>query len=140
MTSKLASAVVVAVSLAFAGTAQATPAAAFPKAHAADRRCGEIPSEHTFFAVTVDRGGVPCATARNVVREFMDGGGVKHGGPYAYEQWWSLGKWRCTHGAGGGACMRGGSRWADAKDQIEMQQVASECGYPSFTTLPCKKG
>jgi hypothetical protein len=119
-----------------------TPAAASPRAHTADRSCEEIRSAHAFFAVTVDRGGVPCATARSVLREFMGGGGVEHGGPYAYEQWWSLGRWRCAHGAGAGTCFRGGSSYEHASAAIIAEWVAWECGYKpgEGATVPCKKG
>lgn len=99
---------------------------------AAEHSCGEIRVAHAFFRVG-KRGPVTCGTARTVMRSFMAGKGIKHGGRYAYEQWWALGRWRCGHGAGGGGCTRG-----DAS--IEASWVAWECGYkPPEATVPCRR-
>jgi hypothetical protein len=104
-------------------------------ARAADRRCGEILSAHSFYAVTVHRGNVSCARAQRVLRVFMAGGGVKHGGRYAYQQWWSLGHWRCSFGAGAAGCA---DRSAGAA--ILAEWVAWQCGHkPPGATAPCKK-
>jgi hypothetical protein len=112
----------------------AVPAAASVTARTADRGCGEILSAHSFFAVTV-HGNVSCARARRVLGEFMAGGGVKHGGPHAYQQWWSLGPWRCSYGAGAGGCSLNGSGAAAL-----AEWVAWECGYkPPGATAPCRK-
>ncbi len=67
----------------------------------------------------------------------MGGGGVKHGGPYGYQQWWSTGDWRCGHGAGGGGCSRPASS-THHRAAILADWVATECGYkPKGATTPC---
>ncbi len=109
-------------------------------ARTAGSGCGEIRAAHAFFAVT-SRGSVSCRTARRVLRKFMGGGGVRHGGPYAYEEWWSVGAWRCGHGAGGGSCFQGGSSYENARASIIAEWVAWECAHkPPGATVPCKKG
>lgn len=118
----------------------ASSAVAGGAARTASSGCGEIRAAHAFFAVT-SRGDVSCGTARRVLRTFMGGGGVRHGGPYAYEEWWTIGPWRCGHGAGSGTCFRGGSNYENARASITAQWVAWECGYkPPGATVPCKKG
>lgn len=113
--------------LALTGAAQAAPRGRVA------RRCGDIHAEHAFFRVEVTSGQVGCGVARYVLRRFMGGHGVEHGGPYAYEQWWSLGHWRCGHGAGGGGCRRGAA-------MILAEWVAWECGHePAGVTTPCRR-
>ncbi len=109
-------------------------------ARTADGGCGEVRAQHAFYAVTA-RGSVSCGPARRVLRKFMGGGGVKHGGPYAYEEWWSLGAWRCSRGAGGYTCFRGGANYESARASMTAEWVAWECGYkPAGATVPCRKG
>jgi hypothetical protein len=121
-------------------SADATPTAMAPRARAADRSCGEIVVAHAFYAVAISRGGVVCATARRVLREFMGGGGVEHGGPSAAQMVWSLGRWRCGFGAGGGGCIRGGSNTMNAGSVISAEWTAWVCGYkPSGAKVPCER-
>jgi hypothetical protein len=53
----------------------------------------------------------------------MDGKGKMHGPPNgpASKQWWRVDGWKCGHGAGGGACIRGGKTYRTARDWIEAQ-------------------
>jgi hypothetical protein len=100
------------------------------------RVCDDILSLHAFYSVTV-RAGSSCSTARRVLHTFMGGGGVAHGGPAAYQQWWSVAGWRCGYGAGGGACLRSVSG-RRARASIVADWLAWECGYkPQGATVPC---
>jgi hypothetical protein len=78
------------------------------------------------FYVTVYKDPVVCRTARPVLRDFLNGKGTRHGpanGPLA-DQYWTLdGGWRCGHGAGGGACIHGGSNYKLARDFIEADSA-----------------
>jgi hypothetical protein len=76
--------------------------------------------------VTVERGHVRCAVARRVLRKFLSGGGVEHGSGPESNRTWTIGRWRCGHGTGGGACIRGGSSTANARDWI-IAQCAGRC-------------
>jgi hypothetical protein len=114
-----------------------TPTGATVRKAAAGRSCDDIFSQHAFYSVTVSRGSVSCETGRRVLGKFMGGGGVKHGGQYAYQQWWSIGDWRCGFGAGAGGCSRAASK-RDPSASIIAQWLAWECGYkPSGATVPC---
>jgi hypothetical protein len=86
------------------------------------RHCRGFVAGGFHFAVAINRGAeVRCSTARSVLHSFMTGHGKRHGpasGPLLL-QWWSLPYgWRCGHGAGGGACIRGGSSYKTANDYI----------------------
>lgn len=78
---------------------------------AARRSCGTFRASGATLAVTVQRGGVTCSTARHVLSDFFHGRGEMHGPPNgpAYKQWWSVDGWACGYGAGGGGCSRSGS-------------------------------
>ena len=105
----------------------------FPGAAHASRGCGSLRSAHAFFRVVIVHGSASCGEARNVLQRFMAGAGVEHGGPYAYQQYWSLGAWRCGHGAGGSGCSRG-------RSLIQALWVADECGHkPAGATAPCRR-
>jgi hypothetical protein len=82
-------------------------------------------AEGTHFNVSILRGPeVKCSTADSVLHDFLSGKGKLHGpanGP-AYLQTWILPHgWRCGHGTGGGACIRGGSTFKSAHDYILAQ-------------------
>jgi hypothetical protein len=105
----------------------ATALASDPPVHSAKHRsCGHFRAGKGYkirFHVTIERGHVRCRTARRVLRKFMNGGGRMHGprdGP-AYRQYWTIGRWRCGHGAGGGACVRHGKNYRTARDYIAAQ-------------------
>jgi hypothetical protein len=86
---------------------------------------------HAFFTATVQHGRVGCATTRYVLSKVLGGAGVKHGGPYAYQESWTLDGWRCGFGAGAVGCSRG-------NDSIDAEWLAYECGYePEEATAPC---
>jgi hypothetical protein len=112
---------------------------AMPAGASTKTSCKEIRAAHAFFAVTA-QGSVSCGTARHVLGEFMGGSGVKHGGPPAYQEWWSLGPWRCSYGAGAGSCFRDGSNYLTARATINADWTAWECGYQSGGSVPCRKG
>ncbi len=103
---------------------------------AAGRSCDDILSAHAFFSVTIERGSVSCASARRVLTILMGGGGVKHGGPYAYQQWSSVGDWRCGFGAGGAVCSLPASR-NHGSARAEAEWLAWECGHKPGGTVPC---
>ena len=95
----------------------------------ASRSCGTFTTSNngvtSTYAATVLRGNVRCRVTRRVLRAFASGKGTLHGpvnGP-AVAQSWTLFGWRCGHGAGGGACIRGGSSYKNARDWIEYQYV-----------------
>lgn len=98
-----------------------TLAATSAAAH--QRSCGAFSVQGTTFAVTVLRGPVRCHVARHVLRRFMTGKGKMHGPPGGpvLSQWWSVDGWKCGHGAGGGACIRGGKTYKTARNWIEAQ-------------------
>lgn len=85
------------------------------------RACGTFRIRGATFSVTVLRGPVRCSRARHVLRNFLLGSGKMHGPPNgpAAEQTWTLGRWTCGHGAGGGACIRGGRTYKTARNWIE---------------------
>lgn len=87
----------------------------------AARACGSFRLQGLRFHVTVQRGPVRCRTARRVLRRFLAGGGVKHGGPSSAQTYWTLGRWKCGTGAGGGGCIRGGRTFRTARDRIIAQ-------------------
>jgi hypothetical protein len=94
-------------------------------ASARNRNCRSTTAEGTRFNVTILRGPeVKCSTADSVLHNFLSGKGKLHGpanGP-AYLQTWTLPHgWRCGHGTGGGACIRGGSNYETAHDYILAQ-------------------
>jgi hypothetical protein len=114
--------------LALAGAVSVMPGVAAggqPRLAAAarSRSCRSVIAQGTRFQVTISRGRVSCRTARRVLRAFMSGKGKLHGpanGP-AYLQSWSLYGWRCGHGTGGGACIRHGTNYKNARDYIGAQ-------------------
>jgi hypothetical protein len=72
------------------------------------------------FHVTIERGHASCHRARHILKAFLSGKGRMHGpknGPAAY-QYWTIGRWQCGHGAGGGGCIRGGKTYKTARDYI----------------------
>jgi hypothetical protein len=89
------------------------------------RNCPGFRASGARFAVTIQRGAeVRCSTARSVLHSFLTGHGTLHGPPNgpAYLQTWNLPYgWRCGHGAGGGACIRGGATYKTAHDYILAQ-------------------
>jgi hypothetical protein len=95
-------------------------------AAAGRRSCGHVRAGNGSklrFHVTIERGHVTCHRARHVLRHFLNGGGHMHGpknGALA-EQTWTIGRWRCGFGTGGGACMRHGSDASNARDYILAQ-------------------
>lgn len=98
-------------------------------ADAATPSCTAITNSHAFYTVTVNNGRVSCRTARYVLSHVLVGDGVKHGGPYAYEEWRTFDGWRCGFGAGGASCVR-------ARAGISTNWVADECGH-KLGTAPC---
>lgn len=89
----------------------------------AARSCGTVRAGDYRYKITIERGVVSCPKARGVLRAFLRGKGTLHGpvnGPAA-KQSWKLRRWWCGHGAGGGACRRGGSDYANARDFILAQ-------------------
>jgi hypothetical protein len=90
---------------------------------AKNRSCGTFRAQGVKFAATVLRGAVTCAAARHVLGDFLSGKGKMHGPPNgpANKQTWTLDGWTCGHGAGGGACIRGGKTYKTARDWIEAQ-------------------
>jgi hypothetical protein len=91
-------------------------------ASARSRHCASVTAKGIRFNVTIVRGPeVKCSTAGSVLHDFLSGKGTLHGpvnGP-AYLQTWALPHgWRCGHGTGGGACIRGGSDYKNAHDYI----------------------
>ncbi len=116
---------------------EAVVAAGSAESAAARKSCDDILVGHGFYSVAVRRGHAYCVTARRVLSELFAGGGVKHGGPYAYEQWWSIGDWRCGFGAGGAGCSRKASN-KHPSASILATWLAWECGYkPRGATAPC---
>ena len=116
------------VLVAVAAVAPGALATAAPTGHAdgatvahAARACDGFRLHGLRFHVTVERGPVSCRTARRVLRRFLAGGGVKHGGPSSAETYWTLGRWKCGTGAGGGGCIRGGRTFRTARDWVIAQ-------------------
>jgi len=100
---------------------------------AANRGCGQIRVAHAYYAVRIERGNVGCPAARRALRMLFELRGTRHGGPYAYEEWWSVGAWRCGFAAGSGTCNRGGAR-------VTAIWRAWECGHqPGGPTTPCRR-
>ena len=114
--------VVVAIAVASTAVASAGVVPGYPHSY----RCGTFKSGGDRFRATVLKGHVRCQTARRVLRDFFNGKGKMHGpssGP-AYLQYWTLdGGWKCGHGAGGGACIRGGATSHTAPNFIEGDVV-----------------
>jgi len=90
---------------------------------ASTRNCPRFRAQGNTFEAIILRGHPDCATVDKVLRAFMSGKGTMHGPPDgpAYLQSWTLYGWSCGHGAGGGACIRGGSSYKNARDWIEAQ-------------------
>lgn len=95
----------------------ALPSAATAGANA--RSCGRTTLSSTHFKIVIRRGPVSCGEAKTVMRLFLSGGGVKHGSGAEYKLTWTVDGWTCGHGAGGGACIRGGPSYLNARDYIE---------------------
>ncbi len=113
-----------------AGAAPASGNAATPGCDAIRVSESRLESD-AFFSVTVESGHVSCGTARGMLGRLLAGGGVQHGGPYAYQEWWTLDGWRCGFGAGAASCERAGAT-------ISTEWVADECGHrPAGATAPC---
>lgn len=88
------------------------------------RHCGTFDHGEDTFSVVVEKGALPCWEARHVLHAFLSGQGIEHGGATSpsYEKTWSLHRgWKCGHGAGGGACVRGGSTYLTARDWVIAQ-------------------
>jgi len=101
-----------------AGLAAAGVVRGYPDSH----YCPSFKLGGAKYEVTVLKGNVRCQTARRVLRDFLRGKGTMHGPPGgpAFKQYWTLdGGWKCGHGAGGGACIRGGRNYKVAKQFIE---------------------
>jgi hypothetical protein len=94
---------------------------AAPRA-SASRSCGSIyaKDESQTMKVTVARGRVSCAQARQTMRSFFSGHGTQHGGPSESTLYWVLaGGWRCQLATGGGGgCFRDGSNFLHARESI----------------------
>jgi hypothetical protein len=98
----------------FALAAPPTSLAATP------RSCGSFQAGGMRLHVSIRRGRVSCTTARTVLRAFFAGKGKMHGpafGPAAL-QYWTVYGWNCGHGTGGGACLRDGTNYRNARDYI----------------------
>jgi hypothetical protein len=89
-----------------------------PVTAAAKRSCKSVTARGRRFRVVINRGAVSCRLARNVLRDFMSGKGIKHGGPSSAETYWTLRGWKCGTGAGGGGCIRHGPTYRTARDWI----------------------
>lgn len=83
-----------------------------------DRRCGGFGIDGIRVDVTVLRGSVSCRGAQSVLHKLFAGKGHRHSGPSAAESYTTIGKWRCGFGTGGGACIRHGDTYKDARDWI----------------------
>jgi hypothetical protein len=71
------------------------------------KKCGRIKADPKGHFKVSRKGSVSCRKARSVIRQFLDEHkGKKHGGPYGYNTYWTLGHWKCGTGAGGGGCTR----------------------------------
>lgn len=82
------------------------------------RTCRSVRARGRRFRVTIVKGSVRCRTARRILRAFFSGKGVKHGGPSNAQTYWTLGRWRCGTGTGGGGCIRGGRDYRVARHYI----------------------
>jgi hypothetical protein len=99
------------------GVAFAGVVPGYPYSH----NCPSVKLSGFRYDVTVLKGNVGCQTARTVLKDFLSGKGKMHGNPNgpAYQQTWTLdGGWSCGHGAGGGACIKGGSNYKNARQFI----------------------
>jgi hypothetical protein len=87
---------------------------------AKSKSCRSVSVAGTHLHVTIERGRVNCQRARQVFRTFFSGKGQMHGPPGgpAYLQTWTVGKWTCGYGAGGGGCTRDGSNSTNSRDYI----------------------
>jgi hypothetical protein len=81
--------------------------------------CTQIDAGGQIFHVKIHKGPVSCGEAQSILRTFFSGGGVEHGSGAEYKRTWTIGNWRCGHGAGGGGCIRGGSNTENASSWIE---------------------
>jgi hypothetical protein len=71
------------------------------------KRCGKIKADPKGHFKVSKKGSVSCRSARKLMRQFLvQHKGTKHGGPYGYNTYWTLGRWKCRAGAGGGGCTR----------------------------------
>jgi hypothetical protein len=89
-----------------------------PRARSA-RSCRSIHAGGFTLEVKIIRGRVSCREARKVLGAFLTGKGTQHGGGSSATTYWTLYDWRCSHGGGGGACLRRGSNYRTARDYIE---------------------
>lgn len=79
------------------------------------------------FEVTIRKGRVGCGAAVSVLQAFVSGQGELHGprsGPSSAQSWTLFG-WSCGRGAGGGACIRHGSNFRNARDFIVAEVTGS---------------
>lgn len=88
------------------------------------RACGSFGAARHPYKVTVERGRVTCAYARDVLRRFLGGEGELHQGTSSASTYTLLGSWTCGRGAGGGGCIRGGRTYRTAKDWILADSYA----------------
>jgi hypothetical protein len=87
---------------------------------ATSRSCRGFDLYGSHYNVTIHKGTVRCKQARNTLRSFLSGNGVEHGSGAEANKYWTLPHgWKCGHGAGGGACIRHGHSYQDAKAFIE---------------------
>lgn len=75
-------------------------------------RCGSFrlhqPPSYNFRVVVLNR-RVSCGSATGIVKAFLYGTPVHHGGPDNARSWWTLRSfpgWTCGTGAGGGMCIK----------------------------------
>lgn len=118
------------VAAAVLGTCAAAASGGVVRGYPHSYRCGTFKLSDggyvTLFRVTVLKGSVKCLTARHVLRDFESGRGTLHGppsGPISEQSWTLDGGWSCGRGAGGGACIRGGSNYKVARQFIEADAV-----------------
>ena len=110
---------VVVIILAAVAAMGAVPTAGSAREH----ECPQFRANGVSFNAIVLRGRPRCPVVDRVLRIFMSGGGRMHGPPNgpAYRQSWTVEGWRCGHGTGGGACIRGGRTYRTAREWIEAQ-------------------
>jgi hypothetical protein len=71
------------------------------------KKCGKIAADPTGHYKVSKKGKVTCRKGKSVIRQFLvEHNGTAHGGPYGYNTYYTLGRWKCGSGAGGGACKR----------------------------------
>lgn len=100
------------------------------------RRCGHFRISGYRFNVRIERGRVSCARARRVLHKLYRGKGHHHSGPTSAESYTTIGKWRCGTGAGGGACIRHGRTYKDARDYIVAEVPPPSAPRPSTARDP----